>query len=186
MELSRFKQLLESKMGNVKPLISENDPVKTSPRPGPGPSRPVPPPPTSRPLDTTNQTSMGETQPEDQIPSTGGPRFLATHDKIKGFDENGKLVDNSEFKHYVVKPEVSVHVNRETVGPYFFRTKYRRGDSGGKENATKVAMYVPSTGEWFDADTNARIATSQRNFSEDDAKKWLRRNGYLKRLNPFA
>jgi hypothetical protein len=172
MELSRFKQLLESKMGNVKPLISENKPVKASPRP-------VPPPPTSRPLDATNQST-------DEIPSTSGPRFLATHDKIKGFDENGKLIDNSEFKHYVVKPEVSVHVNRETVGPYFFRTKYRRGDSGGKENATKVAMYVPSTGEWFDADTNARIATSQRNFSEDDAKKWLRKNGYLKILNPFA
>lgn len=171
MELSRFKQLLESKMGNVKPLISEN---------------PVPPPPASRPIDTTNKTSIPGPQSQDEIPSTDGPRFMYTLDKIKGFDENGKLVDNSEFKHYVEKKEVAVHVNRETVGPYFFRTKYRRGDSGGRENATEVAMYVPSTGEWFDADTNARIATSQRNFSEDDAKKWLRKNGYLKRLNPFA
>lgn len=137
----------------------------------------VPPPPESIPLDDPR---TGEVANQDQ----SGYKY--TYDTMKGFDENGNLVPNSDFKQYTTKPEVQVHLEGETVGPYFFRTKRRKGDSGNYY--TMMVMYKPSTGQWFDLekDMNVEWAKSQKNFTEDQAKDWLRGNGYLNKKNPFA
>lgn len=106
-------------------------------------------------------------------------------DKYPSYDENGNKIPYGDIKQYITKPEVVItRSGNKTSVPYFFRLKQRHGDTPG--NKTTVAMYLPDTGEWIDVDTNQVLMTSQRNFSEDAALKFLRHNGYLNRWNPRA
>lgn len=113
------------------------------------------------------------------------PKDDAILAKYPSYDENGNKIAYGDIKQYITKPEVVVSRTKNgSSDAYFFRLKPRRGDSPG--NNTKVAMYLPDTGEWIDVDTNTVIMRSKHNFSEKEALKWLRRNGYLNRIHPFA
>lgn len=113
---------------------------------------------------------------------TGDDAILA---KYPSYDENGNKIASGDIKQYITKPEVVVSRTKNgRSDAYFFRLKPRRGDS--PVNNIKVAMYLPDTGEWIDVDTNTVIMHSKHNFSEKEAMRWLRRNGYLNRIHPRA
>jgi hypothetical protein len=105
--------------------------------------------------------------------------------KYPSYDENGNKIASGDIKQYITKPEVVVSRTKNgSSDAYFFRLKSRRGDSPG--DVTEVAMYLPDTGEWIDVDTNTVIMRSKHGFSEKEAMRWLRHNGYLNRIHPRA